>query len=213
MNQFRCIFVVHENAALAVHRSKFRLPAQRQSTRNGTVRSVDGGRVFPAPIESEHALADRVIHDGVRVRVRLDGADGLQRLQVENRDVVAAAVAGESTAKVGGDGDAVHALRIGNIAFHGIRIRVHDHGVRSSRDVHAASAAVHIHVIPPALAAKRDGLDHLVAGSAGRGRRKERVRCETEKQCRQSQTCQSYEIRFIAHSDSSFGSCSPCRRL
>ena len=107
----------------------------------------------------------------------------------------------------------MHALRIGNVAHHRVGVRVHYDGVRAARDVHATRAAVYVHVIPPALAAKRDGLDHLVAGSAGRGRRKERVRCETEKQCRQSQTCQSYEIRFIAHSDSSFGSCSPCRRL
>src|SRR5436309_15097106 len=97
------VFVVHIDCALAICGSKFRLASQWNCSGDGAVCGVDGGSIFPAAIEREHASRDRLVENRVRIRIRLDGADRFQRLQIEDGDTVAAAVASESAAEVGGD--------------------------------------------------------------------------------------------------------------
>src|SRR5882762_3544599 len=110
------ILVVHVDSALAVSDGKFGLTTKRYGARDRAVGSSDGGGVLAAAVEGEDTLADRVVDDSVRIGVGLDRADRLQRLEIENRDVIAAAVAGEAAAEIRRDSDAVHALRVRNVA-------------------------------------------------------------------------------------------------
>src|SRR6266700_3928329 len=133
----RAVLIVRVDGTFTICGCEFGLAAQINRAKYGTVGGVDGGGVFAAatvsaaPVEGEDTFGDGLVKDGVGVDVGLHVADGLQSLQIENRDIVAAAVAGESAAQVGSDGDAVHAWRVRNVADHSVGICVHYYGVRA----------------------------------------------------------------------------------
>src|SRR5207253_10153479 len=99
------VFVVYIDRALAISSGEFGLAIERNRADDSAVRGINGGGIFAAPDESEDALGDGFIEDGVGIGVSLHGADGLQRFEIENGDTVGAAVAGETAAKVGSNGD------------------------------------------------------------------------------------------------------------
>ena len=105
---------------------KFRLAAQLERAGDGTIGSIDGGDVVATPIEREDALRNAVINDSIGVGSGVYCADGLQRLQVEDRHGIGAAVAREAAAQLGSQRDAVHALGVRNITHDGIGVNVHD---------------------------------------------------------------------------------------
>src|SRR6202007_3431686 len=84
--------------------------------------------------------------------------------QVKNNGGGGASGADKAAVQVMGNGDAVHAGRIGNVAFDGIGVRVHDHDVRAVGDVHAAGIGVDQDVIPAFIAGNGNGFDEVVAG-------------------------------------------------
>ena len=96
-------------------------------------------------------------------------AHALERLQVEDGDGVVPAVAGEAAAEVGGDGDAVNALGVGDRALHLAGVGVEDVHLVAVRDVNAAARVVHGEVIPAAVARHRDRLEQAVALRRGDG--------------------------------------------
>src|SRR5690348_7744877 len=113
MMKLGSVFIVDEDAALAVHRGEFRLAAQGNGSRHRSIRRVDRSGVFSASVKREHSLADWLVDNRVRIRIGLDRADGLQRLEIKNRDVVGTAVAGEASTKIRRDCNSVHALGVG----------------------------------------------------------------------------------------------------
>src|SRR6266851_6131057 len=163
------VFVIDPKGAFAVSDREFGFAAEGNRADDGTVGGVDGGGIFAAAIEGEDALGGGVINDGVGISVGFYGADGFQSFEIEDGDSVGAAVAGEAAAEVGGDSDAVHALRVGNVAFDGVGVGVHDYGVRGVGDVDAARVAVDVDVVPAFIAGDGNGLDDVVAGGAGLG--------------------------------------------
>ena len=80
LDDFGSVFVVYEDASFAIHRGEFGFAAERQGARNRAVRRIDGRGIFSAAIKREHALADRIVDNGVWVRVGLHIADWLQCL-------------------------------------------------------------------------------------------------------------------------------------
>src|SRR5262249_48667398 len=94
-----------------------------------------------------------------------------KRLQVEDRHVVAAAVADEAAVQLGGDRNPVNARRIRNVANDLVRVDVHDDDMRGVGDVESARGAVDGEGVPAAFAAKFDRADDVIAGGGGRGER------------------------------------------
>ena len=70
-----------------------------------------------------------------------------QRLQIEHRDGLVAAVGREAVTGLGGDAGAVHAGSVRNVADHRARGAVHDHHVRGTRYEHAACRLFHGDVV------------------------------------------------------------------
>ena len=68
----------------------------------------------------------------------LDLLDHRQRLQIEHRDGLVAAVRREAVARLGGDAGAMHARRVRDVAEHFARGAVDDHHVGAARHEHAA---------------------------------------------------------------------------
>ncbi len=169
----------------ALRVEEFGLAIERDRADYGAIRGVDGGGVFAAAVEGEDALGDGIVEDGVGIAVCLYRADRLQRLEVENRDVVAAAVAGETAAEVGSDGNAVNPFGVRDVANDGVGVRIENHDVRAARDVNAAGVTIHVDVIPTALAADRDGFDDVIARTRRRryGRARECYRRKDDRNC------------------------------
>src|SRR6266850_1132681 len=163
------VFVVHEDAAIAIGDGEFRFAAEGECAGDGAIGGVDGSGVLSAAIESEHTFADGIVDDGVGIGVRSNCADGLQRLEVEDGYIVRTAVAGEAAAEVGGDGDAVNALRVWDAANDFVRIRVQHNNLGGVRDVDATGVAVHIDVVPAAFAANGNSFDQSITRRAGGG--------------------------------------------
>src|ERR1700738_4260299 len=120
--EFGGVFVVDIDGAFAVGDSEFRLAAESNCARDGTVRGVDNGGIFAAAVEGEDVLRGRVVDDRIGIGVSLHGAQCLQSFQIENGGGVGAAVTGEAAAEVGSDGDSMDALCIGNVAFDGVGV-------------------------------------------------------------------------------------------
>src|SRR5260370_10816977 len=174
------ILVVDINGAFAISGGEFGLAIKRDRAGYGAIGSVDGGGVFDAPIEGEDALGDGFIEDGIGIRVCLNGADRLQRLEIENSDAVSATVTGEAAAQVGSDSDAMHTLGIGDIANDRVGVSVEDDDMSAARDVDAAGTTVYVDVIPTSVAADWDGLNDIVALDGRRGRSGTRECCRTK---------------------------------
>src|SRR5258708_35157410 len=167
MDELGSVCAVDVDGALAIRDGEFRLAAERDCSGDGAGRGVDGGGICATTVESENALAGGVVDDGVGIGVGLYGADRFQRFEIEDGDGVRAAIADETATEAGSDGDAVHALRVGNVAFDGVGVGVHDHGVRAVRDVDAAGGAVDVDIGPAVLAGDGNGRDDVIAGGAG----------------------------------------------
>ena len=116
-------------------------------------------------------MGDRLIDDGVGFWPVLIFAQDLEGLDVENGDVVVAAVAGETFAEVVGDGDAVDALGVGDGADEFVGGGVDDFGLRGVRHVEAMVGAIEIGVIPAGGASDFDLVDHFISGGRGEGER------------------------------------------
>src|SRR6266852_6509256 len=167
MAEFGGVFVIDPEGAFAVRDREFGFTAEGNGTDDGAVGGVDGGGIFAAAVEGEDALGGGVVDDGVGIGVGFYGADGFQSFEIEDGDGVGAAIAGEAAAEVRSDGDAVHALRVGNVAFDSVGISVHDHSVRGVGNVDAARVAVDVDIVPAFIAGDGNGFDDVIAGGAG----------------------------------------------
>jgi hypothetical protein len=77
LDEFRFVFDVHEDAALAVGHGKFGFAAESERARDSAVRGVDRSGVLAAAVESEDTLGKAVVDDSVRIGIGLLGAEGL----------------------------------------------------------------------------------------------------------------------------------------
>src|SRR6267378_3560157 len=157
MNELGCVFDVDVDGAFAVGDGEFGFATKRERADDGAVGDIDGGSVIAAAVEGEDTLGARVVDDGIRIRAGLHGANGFQSLQIKNGGGVGATIAGEAAAKIGSDGDAVHALCIRNAADFGVSVRIKYNHLRGVRDIDAAGVGVHRNIIPAAFAADGDG--------------------------------------------------------
>ena len=107
-----------------------------------------------------------------------DLSDRLERLQVEDRHVVRAAVADESPIQLRRDGDAVDARRIGNVADDLARVEVDHRDVGRMGDVETTRGAIDRQVVPSAFATDFDFAERVVTGG---GRHRQCGRQQTEK--------------------------------
>src|SRR6266446_4205506 len=167
VDDLRGVLNVDEDAALAVGDGEFWLAAESECDGDGAVSGADGGGVLAASVQGEDALGNRVVDDGVGIGAGGDGAEGLERLEVENGDVVGAAVADVAAAEIGNDSDAVDALGVRNIALDRVGICIHDDDMRGVRDVDAACISVNRDVIPALVAGNRKSLYEVIAGGTG----------------------------------------------
>src|SRR5580704_6366907 len=182
LDQLRGVFVVDEDAALAVGCGEFRLATQGQRANDRAIGGVDGGGVFAAAVEGEDAFGYGIVGDRVGIGVGLYRANGFHRLEIEDGRGVGAAAADETASEVGGYRDAVDAGRVRDVAFNRVSVRVHDHDVSAVRDVDAAGVAVHRHVVPAVVAGDGDRFDDVITGgSRGRCRGGLGVHCECER--------------------------------
>src|SRR5260370_23090488 len=157
MMKFGGVFVVHIDGAFAIGGGKFRLAAQIDRAEHSAVRSVDGGGIFASAVKGKDALGDGLVEDGVWIGVGFNGAKELQCFKVEDGDIVRSAVAGESAAEVGGNGDAVDALGIRDVTDDGVAVRIENDFMSAARDVHAAGLTFHVHLIPATIATNGNG--------------------------------------------------------
>jgi len=132
--------------------------------------AVDGGCVLAAAVESEDALGDGIVDDGVGIGVGLCGAESFEGFDIEDDGGVGAAGAYEAAAEVGSEGNAVNALRVGDIAFDGVGVSVHDDDVGAMRNVDAACSGVDGDVVPAFIARDGDSFDDVITGSTWSGR-------------------------------------------
>src|SRR5258708_20857289 len=116
MMKLRGVFGVDVDAPFVVGDREFGLAAEGNRADNGAVGGVDYGGVLSAAVKGEDALRGGVVDDGIGIGVGLYGADGFQSFEIEDGDGVPASVAAESAAEIRSDRDAVHPLRIGNVA-------------------------------------------------------------------------------------------------
>jgi hypothetical protein len=100
------------------------LAAQGDGGRHRAARRVDCGRVLAAPVEGEDAAGGRLVDDGVGILARLGLAELLESLQIEYRDRARAPVARKSAAQLRGEGDAVDALGVRDLACRGVGVGV-----------------------------------------------------------------------------------------
>ena len=76
---------------------EFRLAAEWNRSHDHACFGVNSRGVVRPAIECEHAAGLGLVADGIRVLARGRLADRLQCLQVEDRDVISAAVTNETT--------------------------------------------------------------------------------------------------------------------
>src|SRR5260370_7264135 len=147
MMKFGGVFVVHIDGAFAIGGGKFRLAAQIDRAEHSAVRSVDGGGIFASAVKGKDALGDGLVEDGVWIGVGFNGAKELQCFKVEDGDIVRSAVAGESAAEVGGNGDAVDALGIRAVTDDGVAVRIEHDCVIPPQNVNPPALTLHVTLI------------------------------------------------------------------
>ena len=94
-----------------------------------------------------------------RPRADLDLLDHRQRLQIEHRDGLVAAVRRKAVTGLGGDAGAVHARRVRNVAEHFARGAFDHHHVGGARNEHAARGGFDGDVVRAAVALDIELLD------------------------------------------------------
>src|SRR4029077_5621243 len=141
--QFALVFDVDEDFALGVAGGELRLAVELNGAQHFAGGGVDGGRVAAASVESEDALGGRIVENGVGIFADLHFlADGLQRVDVEDRDGAFATVAGEAASEVGRQSDAVDARSVGDVANILAGVEIKNDDVGAARDVKPARAGI-----------------------------------------------------------------------
>ena len=114
-------------------------------------------------------MRGRLVNDRVGVLARLDlGLDG-QRLDVENGDIIVAAIAGEPEPEIVGNRDPMHAGGAHNRADQLIGVGIDHLRLRAVRDIQAVVGVVHVRIVPAVPAADFDFRDDFVCRRRGEG--------------------------------------------
>src|SRR5437879_12760557 len=95
------IFVVHIDRALAVADGEFRFSTQIYRASHRAIRGADCGGVLAAAVEGEDTFADGIVIDGVGIRVCLDGAEEIERMDVEDCYILRKTIAGQGGSHCG----------------------------------------------------------------------------------------------------------------
>ena len=166
LNELVCVFDVDEDAALAIGLGELGFAAESESSGDCAVGTIDRGGVLAAAVEGEDALGDGVVDDGIGIGVSFYGAERCQGFHVEDHCEVGATGADKAAAEVWRERDAVDALGVGDVAFDGVGVGVHDDDVGAVRNVDAAGGGVDVEIIPAFVTGDGDGLDYVIAGGA-----------------------------------------------
>ena len=134
-----------------------------------------------AVIREDDLVVGLIVHDAVETGTDLDLLDHRQRLQIEHRDGLVAAVGREAVTSLRGEAGAVHARRVRNVAEHFARSAFDYHHVGATRHEHAARRGFDGDVIRPSVAFDIELLDleRLRASDAGR----EQAHCGKHSTC------------------------------
>src|SRR5206468_11585607 len=119
-----------------------------------------GQRTYRTAVIRENDLVVRlVVHDAIEPRADLDLFDDGERLQIEHRDRLIAAVRREAVPGLWGDASAVDPRRVRNIAEHFARRAIDHHHVAAARHEHPARARFSRDVVGAALTLDVEFLD------------------------------------------------------
>ena len=168
-------FVVHEDLPFAIARRAFRpvvLELGRADDVAGLGIEGHGGADGPAVIRQDDTVGKVLVHDAVEAtggdRNLLDHRQGLE---IEHRHRRIAAVGDEPAPRLGRQGDAVRARRVGNVAHHLAAGAVQHHHVGAARHEYARGAGLGGQVIGAAVPADRElgDLERLRGALTGPG--------------------------------------------
>ena len=154
--------VVDEDAPLAVGRGALgRRVLELDGRHDVSARGIDGRQRAnrPAVIREDDLVVGLVVHDAVEAWPHLDLLDHLQRLQVEHRHRLIAAVGREAVAGLRRDPDAVHARGVRNVGQDLAGRSLDHHHVGAPRHEHAARGRVDGDVVGPSVAFDVEFLD------------------------------------------------------
>ena len=183
--------------AFAIDLRELRLAAHRnRSSDHLAGLRIDRRRVRAASIECEYTMRHRLVNNGVRILPRLHLAQNLQRLQIENRHVVVAAVAGEALTQIGGDRNPMHAVGARNSADQLIGSGIDHLGLRAVRYVQAVVGGVNVGVVPASPAADLDFVDNLISRRRGQGGARQQHEQEFFHDMRSLGDVPSHQIRY-----------------
>src|SRR5580658_7866287 len=116
LSDFGFVLDVEEHMSVSRANREFRLAANREHIHNATVHAIDRRDGSAASIKREDALGSRIVENRVWILAAGAGAgDGLQSLQIEDRNGIRAPVAHKSTAQIGSQRDPVNALSVRDV--------------------------------------------------------------------------------------------------
>src|SRR5690242_6110573 len=139
LHQLTLVFKVHINFSLAIGDGELRTSAERDRARHLFTIDTYSGRIIAAAVEGENTLGEIVVENGVGAGADWGFVQHLQVRQVECRDGVLTAIAGEATTFIEGQGDAVNAQGLGNFRDRSSLFTIHDHHAVGAGDEQAVA--------------------------------------------------------------------------
>ena len=136
-----------------------------------------------AVIREDDLVVGLVVHDAVETGADLDLLDHRQRLQIEHRHGLVAAVGREAVTSLRGETGAVHARSVRNVAEHFARGAFDHHHMGGPRHEHAARSRFDGYIVRAAVAFDIElfNLERLCVPDAGRGQ----AGCGEHDKCRE----------------------------
>ena len=146
-NDFVRIFEIVVDHSFAVGDGLFGSSAKGNGRNDGPLRRVNDRRGLWSAVEDKDPLGCRIVENGVRVAIRLDLADLLECLEIENNSLSQIPIADEPTAKILNQRNSMRSLQAGDLADHFVAIRIQNQELGSVRQVCTAGGRIDRNVI------------------------------------------------------------------
>ena len=134
-HEFTLVFNVDEDFAFFVTDRKLRFPIHFDRAHDLAFGGVDRGDIIAPAVEGEDALARGIVKNRVRILANLNLVERFQSLQIENSHGSFATIADEAAAELRGQGNAMHAGSVRDIADGLSGLRVDHDDVGGSRNI------------------------------------------------------------------------------
>src|SRR5438128_2623599 len=105
-----------------------------------------------APIKRIDLTMFRLVEDGIRIFARLDFGESFERFEVDDADLVFAAIAGKAASQAGGNHKTVDARSVGDLTDELVIVQVDDDHLGAVADIKPMAENIDGEVIPTALA-------------------------------------------------------------